>query len=204
MQIKKASFVKSSVSYKDCPQQLLPEYAFIGRSNVGKSSLINMLTGYGKLAKISSTPGKTQTINQFLINDDWFLADLPGFGYARVPLGIKKKWQKMILDYLEKRENLVYTFLLIDIRHEPLSNDLAFLNWFGNKQLPFYIVFTKADKLSKTKLEANLDVYLKRLSLTWDPLPSYVVSSSVKGLGREEILKVIAAGNQWFLRETEQ
>lgn len=203
MQVKQAVFVKSSVSYKDCPLQPLPEYAFIGRSNVGKSSLINMLAGQHKLAKISGTPGKTQTINHFLINDSWFLADLPGFGYARVPMGIKKKWQKMILDYLEKRENLVYTFLLIDIRHAPLSNDLAFLNWFGNKQLPFYIVFTKADKLSKTKLDSHLAAYLKKLSLSWDPLPSYVVSSSAKGMGRDKVLDVIADGNRWFMSETE-
>lgn len=196
MQIKQAEFIKSSASYRDCPDPVFPEYAFIGRSNVGKSSLINMLAGNRKLAKTSSTPGKTQLINHFLINGSWYLTDLPGFGFARVPVHIKKKWEKMIRDYLEQRENLICTFLLIDIRHEPLNNDMLFLNWLGTKQLPFHIVFTKADKLGKNKLQSNLAAYEKKFSAQWEPLPPYLVSSSEKKTGREEILALIDGWNR--------
>ena len=200
MLIAQAEFVKSSVTYRDCPPPSFPEYAFIGRSNVGKSSLINMLTNHKKLAKISSTPGKTQLINHFLINGSWYLTDLPGFGFAKVPLQIKKKWEKMIKDYLENRENLICTFLLIDIRHEPLANDMQFLDWLGTRQLPFHIVFTKSDKLGKNKLQSNLVAYGKRFSQTWDPLPPHIVSSSENGLGKEEILKKISEWNAGFAR----
>jgi GTP-binding protein len=196
MQINQAEFIKSSVTYKECPPPEVPEYAFIGRSNVGKSSLINMLAGNKKLAKISSTPGKTQLINHFLINGSWYLTDLPGFGFAKVPVHIKKKWEKMIRDYLENRENLVCTFLLIDIRHEPLNNDMQFLNWLGAKQLPFHIVFTKADKLGRNKLKSNLEAYERRFSEDWDPLPPYLVSSSEQKTGKEEILQLIDGWNR--------
>ncbi len=194
MLIRQAEFIKSSPSYKDCPPSTFPEYAFIGRSNVGKSSLINLLTNNRKLAKISSTPGKTQLLNHFLINDSWYLTDLPGFGFAKVPVHIKKKWERMIRDYLENRENLVCTFMLIDIRHEPLNNDMLFLDWLGVKQLPFYILFTKSDKLGKNKLLSNLAAYEKAFSEKWDPLPPYLVTSSHTRAGREEVLGLI---EQW-------
>lgn len=198
MLIRQAEFIKSSVSYKDCPPEAFPEYAFIGRSNVGKSSLINMLTGHRNLAKTSSTPGKTQLINHFLINGSWYLADLPGFGFAKVPVHIKKKWERMIRDYLENRANLVCTFMLIDIRHEPLNNDMQFLDWLGVKQLPFHILFTKSDKLGKNKLKANLAAYEKALSEKWEPLPPYLVSSSHKVEGREEVLALIQKWNDAY------
>jgi GTP-binding protein len=169
MIIKSAEFIKSSTHYKDCPVSSLPEYAFIGRSNVGKSSLINMLTGYGKLAKISTTPGKTQLINHFLINNSWYLTDLPGFGFAKVSKKQKSSWEKMIREYLLKRENLVSTFLLVDSRHLPLKNDLDFMEWMGESQIPFVIVFTKADKPGKTELESTLAKYRKKLSENGNP-----------------------------------
>jgi GTP-binding protein len=191
MIIKSAEFIKSSAHYKDCPVSTLPEYAFIGRSNVGKSSLINMITGYGKLAKISSTPGKTQLINHFLINNSWYLTDLPGFGFAKVSKKQKSGWEKMIRDYLIKRDNLVCTFLLVDSRHLPLKNDLDFMGWMGESQIPFVIVFTKADKPGKTELESTLAKYRKKLSETWEPLPDLFVSSSEKKTGKDEILTFI-------------
>lgn len=191
MLIKTAEFVKSSTHLKDCPQSMLPEYAFIGRSNVGKSSLINMLTGHSKLAKISATPGKTQLINHFIINNSWYLTDLPGFGFAKVSKKIKENWEKMIRNYLLRRENLVCTFLLVDSRHEPQKNDLEFMEWMGASQIPFVIVFTKADKAGKAKLDANLATYRKTLSEQWEPLPDMFISSSEKNTGKEEILDFI-------------
>lgn len=196
MVIHSAEFVKSSTSYTACPAEPLPEYAFIGRSNVGKSSLINMVTNFSKLAKTSSRPGKTQLINHFIINGSWYLTDLPGFGFAKVPVPVKIKWEKMIKDYLLKRPNLVCSFLLIDIRHEPLKNDLEFLNWCGMNQVPFYIVFTKADKLTFGQQKAAIRKYMSVLSDQWDPLPPYIISSSEKATGREEILSLIEDSNR--------
>lgn len=196
MVIHSAEFVKSSSTYLACPAEAFPEYAFLGRSNVGKSSLINMLTNVAKLAKTSSRPGKTQLINHFLINQSWYLTDLPGFGFAKVPLAIKKKWERLIKDYLLKRENLVCSFVLIDIRHEPLKNDLEFLEWCGANHVPFYIVFTKADKLTHGQQKAAVQKYLSVLSRQWDPLPPYVLSSSEARMGREEILRIIEDSNQ--------
>jgi GTP-binding protein len=196
MVIHSAEFVKSSPSLSGCPEGLYPEYAFIGRSNVGKSSLINMVTNFSGLAKTSSRPGKTQLINHFIINGSWYLTDLPGFGFAKVPVIIKNKWEKMIKDYLLKRKNLVCSFLLIDIRHEPLKNDIEFMEWCAIKQVPFYIVFTKADKLTYGQQKAALQKYLSVLSKNWDPLPSYIVSSSNTREGRDQILEVIQINNE--------
>lgn len=198
MQIREAVFIKSAPLYKDCPAPDYPEYAFIGRSNVGKSSLINMLCGRHKLAKTSSTPGKTQLINHFLINESWYLADLPGFGFAKVPLKVKRKWEGMIKDYLEYRPNLMCIFLLIDLRHEPLANDLQFMEWLGRKQLPFCLVFTKADKLSKARRAPKQERYAKELARFWEPLPPMLISSSTTGLGRDGILDLIEQTNPLF------
>ena len=186
-----AEFVKSSVKVGDCPKAPFPEFAFIGRSNVGKSTLINMLVNHKKLAKTSSTPGKTQLINHFLINNSWFLTDLPGFGFAKVPLKEKAKWDKMIRQYLLERKQLMFTFFLVDIRHEPQTIDLNFIEWMGENQLPFAITFTKADKLNKVKTKQNINNFLKTLSESWDPLPPVFLSSGVDATGREEILDYI-------------
>ncbi len=195
MIIKSAEFIKSSTHLKDCPVSTRPEYAFIGRSNVGKSSLINMITGFGKLAKTSATPGKTQLINHFLINNSWFLTDLPGFGFAKVPKKIKSSWEQMIRNYLLKRENLACTFLLIDVRLEPQKNDLEFIEWMGGKQIPFVIIFTKSDKLGNTKLETHITSYKKKLSESWEPLPDIFISSSEDKRGKEEVLEFIEQCN---------
>ena len=204
MLITSAEFVISSTHYKDCPPADKPEYAFLGRSNVGKSSLINMLTGYGKLAKISSTPGKTQLINHFLINDSWYLADLPGFGFAKVSKKLRYKWEKMIRNYLLNRENLVCTFLLVDSRHEPQKNDIENMEWFGSKGLPFVIVFTKTDKMGSSTLHSNIAVYRKRLSELWDPLPQIFITSAETKAGRDDILNFIARYNSEYLKNPEQ
>ncbi len=195
MVIHSAEFIKSSATYLACPSEAFPEYAFLGRSNVGKSSLINMLTNVAKLAKISSRPGKTQLINHFLINQSWFLTDLPGFGFAKVPYAIKKKWEGLIKNYLLQRENLVCSFVLIDVRHEPLKNDLEFLEWCGSNHVPFYIVFTKADKLTHGQQKAAVQKYMSVLAKQWDPVPPYVLSSSETRQGRDEILKIIEDSN---------
>jgi GTP-binding protein len=199
MVIRDTVFIKSATSYKDCPEPIYPEYAFIGRSNVGKSSLINLLVNRKKMAKISSTPGKTQLINHFLVNDAWYLTDLPGFGFAKTPKTIREKWVKMIQDYLVKRPNLVLAFLLIDIRHAPLKNDLAFIQWLGEKQVAFHIIFTKSDKLGKNALASHLTRYQKELAKTWDPLPVNVLSSSETGMGRDEILEMIQVCNNAYV-----
>jgi GTP-binding protein len=191
MIIRSAQFVKSSPSIKDCPDPTLPEFAFIGRSNVGKSSLINMITGFSKLAKTSSRPGKTQLINHFLINESWYLTDLPGFGFAKVPLSIKNKWEEMIKGYLRRRDSLICSFLLIDIRHEPLKNDLEFMTWLGESQIPFIILFTKADKLPVTKRLVAVEKYKKKLSELWDPIPEHFLTSSESRAGKEEVLALI-------------
>lgn len=200
MIIKQASFVKSATTHQDCPEPVYPEYAFIGRSNVGKSSLINMLVGQKKLAKTSSTPGKTRLINHFLINDSWFLCDLPGAGFAKVAKTTREKWEKMIRDYLLKRSNLMLSFMLVDVRHEPLKNDLIFLEWLGSHNVPFHIVFTKSDKLGLTRLRASVAAYEKHLGRDWDPLPRHILSSSETGQGRDEILQVIGECNRNFVK----
>ena len=196
MQIKETRFITSSPGIHKCPQPDLPEYAFIGRSNVGKSSLLNMITDRKKLAKISSTPGKTQLINHFIINEEWYLVDLPGYGYARISVHKKQSWEKMIRDYIMKRKNLMSLFLLIDSRISPQQIDLNFIDLLGINQVPFVIVFTKSDKLSKPKLESNLNIYRKQLLNSWEDLPEIIVSSSTNRTGRDEILSYIGKSNK--------
>lgn len=191
MKIKTSAFVVSNSDVSKCPVSHLPEYAFIGRSNVGKSSLINMLTGRKNLAKVSGKPGKTRLINHFLINDNWHLVDLPGYGYAKVSKQEKKTFQKYITAYFEKRQQLVNTFILIDCRHEPQPIDLEFLEWMGTNAIPFSIVFTKADKLKPQALERNIAHYKAKLTETWAELPPYFVTSSANKAGRDEILDYI-------------
>ena len=195
LKINSAKFVISNTDYRKCPQPDMPEYAFIGRSNVGKSSLINMLTNRRNLAKTSGTPGKTQLINHFLINENWYLTDLPGYGFAKISKSIRKKWEGMINSYLLNRENLIVTFILIDARHEPQKADMDFISWFGKKQLPFVLLFTKTDKLPKNKLATNIKAYKKYLSEDWDELPLSVLSSAKTGEGKEDILNIIEEMN---------
>ena len=195
MLIKTAEFVMSNSDVAKCPKDLLPEYAFIGRSNVGKSSLINMLTGRHNLAKTSGKPGKTQLINHFNINKNWFLVDLPGYGYAKVSKTTKKKFQKFITDYFENRQQLVSAFVLVDIRHEPQNIDLEFMEYLGINQIPFCIVFTKADKLKPKAIENHVEDYAQELLKTWEELPQYFVTSSTKSFGRDEILQFIEGTN---------
>ncbi len=191
MLIKTAEFIVSNSDVEKCPKNPLPEYAFIGRSNVGKSSLINMLTNHKNLAKTSGKPGKTQLINHFLINKNWFLVDLPGYGYARVSKTAKKKFQKFITDYFEKRRQLISAFVLVDIRHEPQNIDLEFMEYLGLQQIPFGIIFTKADKLKPKAIERHVDDYCQHLLKTWEALPPYFVTSSSKQIGRDEVLQFI-------------
>ena len=182
-----------------CPTDHIPEYAFIGRSNVGKSSLINMLTGRKNLAKTSGKPGKTQLINHFKINNNWFLVDLPGYGYAKVSKKDKKTFQKYITDYFNKRKQLISAFVLIDIRHEPQEIDLRFMEWLGMNQVPFSIVFTKADKLKPMAVEEKVENYLqKMLSENWEEVPQYFITSSLKHIGRDELLSYIEEINRDF------
>jgi len=198
MKINKAEFVTSSVKIDQCPEPDKPEYAFIGRSNVGKSSLINMLTGRKKLAKVSGSPGKTITINHFSIDDAWYLVDLPGYGFAKRSKSERSKWEKMIRNYLIRRNNLLTVFLLIDLRHEPQSNDLAFMEWLADSQIPFTILFTKADKLKKMQVEKNLQFYKKSMAQHWSELPQMIITSSVDGTGKENIIDFIAETNKIF------
>lgn len=195
MKINRAEFVISNTDIKKCPEGKIPEYAFIGRSNVGKSSLINMITDRKALAKTSGKPGKTQLINHFIINDDWYLVDLPGYGYARVSKKDRSNFAKFIYDYLEKRPNLVCTFVLIDSRLEPQNLDLKFMNWLGEKQLPFVIVFTKIDKLSSNQLNKNLSKYKTEMLKYWQELPQTFISSSSSGVGQLELLNFISKTN---------
>lgn len=195
MEIKNPVFIKSSADYKECPEANVPEYAFIGRSNVGKSSLINMISGRKALAKTSGTPGKTQLLNTFLMDDIWYLTDLPGFGYAKVSKSLRGGFEKMIYDYLENRSNLVNVFLLIDARHTPQQIDLKFMEWLGNKQIPFAIIFTKLDKLSSSAFQKNLLVYKKELLKTWEELPLIFTSSATSKIGKLEILGYIDSLN---------
>ncbi len=196
MKINKAEFVISNTDIAKAPQEPLPEYAFIGRSNVGKSSLINMLTNHKKLAKTSGTPGKTQLINHFKINDDWFLVDLPGYGYAKTSKTSRRKFQKLITDYFKKRKNLVNAFVLIDSRHPPQKIDMEFMRWLGENSIPFSIVFTKADKLSSNELGKNLRKYKMKFLQEWQSLPQIFVTSASSKLGRDEILNYIERLNE--------
>ena len=195
MKIKSADFVISNTDIDKCPKERIPEYAFIGRSNVGKSSLINMLTGRKSLAKTSGKPGKTQLINHFKINDKWFLVDLPGYGYAKVSKKNRSIFAKFIYEYLEKRENLICTFVLVDSRHEPQKIDMLFMEWLGQNQIPFVIVFTKMDKLSSSKLNKNITKYKTEMLKTWEDIPQTFRSSAESGLGKAEILKFIEQTN---------
>lgn len=196
MEIKSTEFIISNAVVSKCPNTNNPEYAFIGRSNVGKSSLINMLTGRSKLAKTSATPGKTMLINHFLINNEWYLVDLPGYGYAKRSKKDKDKLEVMISSYILKREQMINLFLLIDCRHEPQKIDLEFMEWLGENGVPFSIVFTKADKLGGGKLKQNISFYLKELKKQWEELPPYFITSSENKTGRQEILDYIEQINK--------
>ena len=196
MKIKSAKFVISNTDVSKCPKENLPEYAFIGRSNVGKSSLINMLTNHKNLAKISGKPGKTQLINHFIINDNWFLVDLPGYGYAKVSKDKRRTFQKFIKDYFNKRMQLVCSFVLVDSRHEPQKIDLEFMEFLGENGIPFAIIFTKIDKLNKSKLTKNIAVYKNVLLETWEELPPYFITSSSNQDGKNEVLDYINNVNQ--------
>ena len=198
MLIKTAEFVISNSDVTKCPKELLPEYAFIGRSNVGKSSLINMLTGRNNLAKTSGKPGKTQLINHFIINKNWFLVDLPGYGYARVSKSTKNKFQKFITNYFENRQQLISAFVLVDIRHDPQKIDLEFMEYLTINQIPFCIIFTKADKLKPKAIENHVKKYSEELLKTWEELPEYFITSSSKSIGKYEILEFIEQTNIQF------
>lgn len=191
MKIKSAKFVISNTDIRLCPKDQLPEYAFIGRSNVGKSSLINMLTNQKHLAKTSGKPGKTQLINHFIINENWFLVDLPGYGYAQVSKDKRKTFQSFIKDYLNKRMQLACTFVLIDSRHKPQQIDLDFMEYLGLNGIAFSIIFTKADKLNVSNLKKNIQAYKKELLQTWEELPTSFVTSSTNKTGKEEVLDFI-------------
>lgn len=196
MEIKKSEFCISAPRPSMCPQDGKAEYAFIGRSNVGKSSLINMLCNHKGLAKTSATPGKTLLINHFIINDEWYLVDLPGYGYAKRSKTERQKLEQMISSYILQREQLVNVFVLIDIRLEPQQIDLEFIDWLGSSQIPFSIVFTKADKLSTTKAKANVEEYMEKLSESWEEMPPYFITSSEKKTGRDEVLDYIEQINK--------
>ncbi|MBP1652637.1 MAG: small GTP-binding protein [Bacteroidetes bacterium] len=198
MIIKSAEYLISNVEWDKCPTPNLPEYAFIGRSNVGKSSLINMLANNEKLAKTSGTPGKTQLINHFVINKDWYLVDLPGYGFAKVSQSQRRSWEKMIENYLRKRQNLVNVFVLIDSRHAPQQLDLDFVNQLGEWQIPFNLVFTKADKSTQAETSKNVKAFLNKLRESWEFLPANFVTSTVKKMGRDKILEFIDEMNMQF------
>ncbi len=191
MRIKSAEFIISNSDVTRCPKDRMPEYAFIGRSNVGKSSLINMLTSRKSLAKTSGRPGKTQLINHFLINKNWFLVDLPGYGYARVSKSTKKVFQKFITQYFEQREQLVTAFVLVDIRHKPQPIDQEFMQYLGESGLPFSIIFTKADKLKPKAIDNHVEDYKNILLETWEAMPNYFITSSSKDIGKDEVLGYI-------------
>jgi GTP-binding protein len=203
MVIKKAEFIKSSPDYTLCPQSVLSEYAFIGRSNVGKSSLINMLTNKHKLAQVSSTPGKTVMINHFLINDEWYLVDLPGYGYAKTYKTKRDKLKYVIDSYILKREQLTLLFVLIDGRHEPQKIDVDFINNLGENQIPFALIFTKADKLSKSALNQNIESFKSKLSEMWEEFPPIFVESAETGLGKQEILDYIGEINGYSVEKVD-
>ena len=203
MIVSSAEFVKSSQELNQCPQPDMPEFAFIGRSNVGKSSLINMLVDKKDLAKTSSQPGKTQLINHFLINEEWYLVDLPGYGYAKTSMENRKKWRKMIEDYLLKRVNLLTVFVLVDSRLEPQKIDLEFINFLGENQVPITLIFTKTDKQSAKKTEESLECFKESLSEYWEELPKIILTSSEKRVGRDEVLETIENIIPFFNQENE-
>lgn len=198
MEVHNSRFIKSSARLEDLPPPQLPEYAFIGRSNVGKSSWINCLCKRKDLAKTSSTPGKTQTINHFLINEAWYLVDLPGYGYAKTSQKQREAFTRMISDYLLKRENLMNTFLLVDVRIPPQASDLEAMTFLGEQELPFAILFTKTDKLAPLALDRQLEAYRARLLEDWEELPPIILTSSERRIGREEVLAQIEAANALF------
>ncbi|MFT4673907.1 MAG: GTP-binding protein [Patiriisocius sp.] len=191
MKIKSAEFVMSNSDVAKCPKERIPEYAFIGRSNVGKSSLINMLVDRKNLAKTSGRPGKTQLINHFLINKNWYLVDLPGYGYARVSKRAKKTFQKFITDYFEQRKQLILAFVLIDCRHEPQPVDIDFMHYLGESNIPFQIIFTKADKLKPNALTRNIDAYTAKMLESWEEMPEYFITSASNREGKEALIKNI-------------
>ena len=201
MVIRDASFLSSNTQVAACPPPDRPEYAFIGRSNVGKSSLINMLTGRLALAKISSTPGKTQVINHFMINDEWYLVDLPGYGYARVSKNSRADWGKMIKAYLTKRENLTCVCVLLDSRNTPQAIDLEFMAWLGEAGVPFVMIFTKADKQSNARTQEQVAAYLRQMQEQWDELPRHFITSAETGAGREEVLDFVQEVNRQLAAE---
>ena len=196
MEISNAEFIVSNTDVKKCPPGHLPEYAFIGRSNVGKSSLINMLTGRKGLAMTSATPGKTMLINHFLINDSWYIVDLPGYGYARRGMKGQEQIRTIIEDYILEREQMTNLFLLIDSRLEPQKIDMEFMEWLGENGIPFSIIFTKSDKLKGGRLKMNINAYIRELRKQWEELPPYFVSSSEDRMGRTEILDYIESINK--------
>ncbi|MGL5937744.1 MAG: ribosome biogenesis GTP-binding protein YihA/YsxC [Phocaeicola sp.] len=196
MDIRSAEFIMSNTQVSKCPPSDLPEYAFIGRSNVGKSSLINMLTKKSKLAMTSSTPGKTLLINHFLINEDWYLVDLPGYGYAMRGKKMMEKIKELIENYILEREQMTSLFVLIDCRLEPQKIDLEFMEWLGENGIPFAIIFTKADKLTGGRAKDNVNKYLDKLKEQWEEIPPYFLSSAEKKLGRNEVLDYIEATNK--------
>ena len=196
MKINSATFIVSNTDVAKCPKDNIPEYAFIGRSNVGKSSLINALTNHKKLAKTSGKPGKTQLINHFKINDSWFLVDLPGYGYAQVSKTKRKTFQTFIKQYFLKRKQLVCSFVLVDSRHEPQKIDLEFMQFLGENGIPFGIIFTKADKLGSSSLNKNITKYKKQLLKTWESAPTHFITSSETSMGRDDVLKFIGEVNQ--------
>ena len=199
MVIKTAEFVKSSGKWQECPEGTMPEYAFIGRSNVGKSSLINGMLNRKDLAKTSGTPGKTQLINHFIINESWYLTDLPGYGYARVSKSMRRDFEKLITNYILNRKNLVNLFILVDARHTPQKIDLEFIEWCGENGIPFSIVFTKADKLKPNVVLANVDHYKEELLKTWEDLPELYVTSAEKKTGCDAILDFITKTNEFLM-----
>ena len=202
MKINTAEFIISNSEVDKCPKEPLPEYAFIGRSNVGKSSLINMLTNHKNLAKTSGRPGKTQLINHFKINNNWFLVDLPGYGYAKVSKKTKAVFQQFITDYFEQRTQLVCAFVLIDIRLEAQKIDLEFMEFMGESEIPFCIVFTKADKISRVKVDMHVAAYRKQmLANNWAEMPQHFVTSSTEGTGKEKLLSYIEEINQELFQE---
>ena len=191
MKIRKVAFLQSVTDWRQCPKSQLPEYAFIGRSNVGKSSLINMLAQNSTLAKTSSKPGKTQTINHFIVNDEWYLVDLPGYGFAHTSKEMRAKWAEMINQYLQFRPNLHNLFVLVDSRLEPQDIDIEFINNLGEIGIPFSIVFTKSDKISATKVNSNINLFTKKMEEMWEEMPPYFITSSATKKGREELLDYI-------------
>lgn len=196
MNNRRAAFMISAADVSGCPQPRLPEYAFFGRSNVGKSSLINMITGVKNLARTSAVPGKTQLLNYYMVDEDtWYLVDLPGYGYAKVSKKSRRNWEIIIREYLLQRKSLLYTFILIDIRHDSQKSDLDLINWMGEKGLPFCLVFTKADKISRNAVRRNVEEYKKVLSQKWEELPPIFISSSLSGEGKNEINEFIANSN---------